>query len=452
MSQLEIREQKSVTRVTEGFYIVKSQTTDGKFYRVNRSRNANTWTCSCPDFQSRVRRFVDDTRCKHVLLAEIYHDSKNWFSADENDSDLTTEQLLFAPRPKICDECGSTDIKKSGFRKLIDETKRQRYTCLECGHRFILGEKGFRKLKADPEIIIEAINLVFNGMSLRPIARHLKITKQMRITHQTVDNWFKRYMKLINEFVDSVLPVYSSQYWCVDEMVLNVKNTKKMGYGYYLWLWSTIDPKTRFLIASEISKHRYLHNAQHIISISKKNVANNPSYVVTDSLKAYQKALLSEFEDRIIHVKTKSFAKGFENRPIERFHNEIREIIKTKRGLGNDKSAQEFADNYRTFHNFARPHSGLPNNITPAEACGIDLNLGENKVAGLLKKAMQYKYNFETQLKKRIRFVNIHYEEDCTRVAPKGIIDKQVWREINDILRLNGFSWISNGRESCWMR
>ena len=35
---------------------------------------------------------------------------------------------------------------------------------------------------------------------------------------------------------------------------------------------------------------------------------------------------------------------GFVNRPIERYHNEVREKIKTKRGLGNDKSTQTFSD------------------------------------------------------------------------------------------------------------
>ena len=31
---------------------------------------------------------------------------------------------------------------------------------------------------------------------------------------------------------------------------------------------------------------------------------------------------------------------------------------------------------------------------------------------------------------------------DCIKVTPKGWIDKQVWREINDILRLHEFSWL----------
>lgn len=34
----------------------------------------------------------------------------------------------------------------------------------------------------------------------------------------------------------------------------------------------------------------------------------------------------------------------------------------------------------------------------------------------------------------------------------KTMLDKQIWREISDILRMNGFSWLSNGRDSCWLK
>ena len=33
-----------------------------------------------------------------------------------------------------------------------------------------------------------------------------------------------------------------------------------------------------------------------------------------------------------------------------------------------------------------------------------------------------------------------------------GWLDKQVWKEINDILRVHQFAWLSNGKDSCWIR
>ncbi len=90
----------------------------------------------------------------------------------------------------------------------------------------------------------------------------------------------------------------------------------------------------------------------------------------------------------------------FRIRPIERYHNEIREKLKAKRGLGNDESAQRFADNYMTYHNYAREHTGLDGS-TPAQASGIDLELGHDKIKDLITKSVESKGNFAVQLGKR---------------------------------------------------
>jgi hypothetical protein len=153
-------------------------------------------------------------------------------------------------------------------------------------------------------------------------------------------------------------------------------------------------------------------------------------------------------------------SEGFANRPIERWHNEVREVTKTRRGLGNDQSAQVFADLKRIEHNFCRPHLGLPNGITPAEAAGIDLKLGDNKLKSLITKSAQAtkeqtkikEYALEPQLGKRIDNIEIKREADCISIKPKGWLPKPIWREINDILFVNGFSWLENGKESQWIK
>ena len=58
----------------------------------------------------------------------------------------------------------------------------------------------------------------------------------------------------------------------------------------------------------------------------------------------------------------------------------------------------------------------------------------------------------ENLLEKKIKKVTIINEGDSIKVTPKGWIDKQIWREINDILRLHKFSWLSNGKDSCWLK
>jgi transposase-like protein len=101
-----------------------------------------------------------------------------------------------------------------------------------------------------------------------------------------------------------------------------------------------ISPQTRFVIASEVSKRREIDDAKVIFQSGKQKTESNPSFIITDSLKTYEAVFRKEFSiRRTARVKTKSIIEGFANRPIERYHNEVRAVLKSKRGLGNDKSA-----------------------------------------------------------------------------------------------------------------
>jgi len=121
----------------------------------------------------------------------------------------------------------------------------------------------------------------------------------------SINRWIKKYTEIIKEYVDSLNPELSDV-WSLDEMYLNVKNTKKTGKGFHDWLWSIIYPKTRFLIAIEVSKKREIADARKIISSGKKIISQNPNYVLTDCLNSYQEAIRKEFENRTAHIKTKS--------------------------------------------------------------------------------------------------------------------------------------------------
>ena len=56
------------------------------------------------------------------------------------------------------------------------------------------------------------------------------------------------------------------------------------------------------------------------------------------------------------------------------------------------------------------------------------------------------------QLGDRVNHIRIATGTDVIKVKPTGWIEKQTWREINDILRLNGFCWMANGRNGFWGR
>ena len=426
----------SIRMVTKNHYTVESQNSD-KTYNVRRLSKSDIWICECDDFHYRLRK-MDDKHCKHIQACIILQDNIS-----------IQNKIEKTELPKLCTRCHSTTIKKNGFRTLKNGTKRQKYQCKQCNRKFILGENGFSKVSSDPKIISECLNLVMSGVSYRNVARHIYSTHEIEISFTSVRNWIKKYTYMIKEYVESFYPELGDV-WSLDEMYLNVKNTKKTGKGFHDWLWSIIDPKTRFLIATEVSKKREIADARKIIASGKKIVSQNPNYVLTDSLNSYQEAIRKEFENRTAHVRTKSLKDGFVNRPIERYHNEIRENTKTRRGLGTDESAQDFAELLKINHNFVKPHRGL-NGKTPAQAANIDLELGVDKYMDLIKQAGA-KPNFVKNLGKRIKKVTIVNEGDSIKITPTGWIQKNIWREINDILKLYKFIWLSNGKDSCWLK
>jgi len=101
---------------------------------------------------------------------------------------------------------------------------------------------------------------------------------------------------------------------------------------------------------------------------------------------------------------------------------------------------------------------GLPENITPAQAAGIDLKLGDNKIKALIQRSAEAKeqakreYNVKVQLGKRVELLNIIDEKDCISVIPKGWIERRIWGEINNVLSINGFGWLESGKESKWIK
>lgn len=428
----------SIRKISKNNYRVTSQSYD-KIYNVTKLPDADIWVCDCQDFTYRLVR-KDDKRCKHIISIQMLQ--------EKVEQELHIEKLDI---PKICPQCQSTKIVKNGTRTVNNNLKRQKYCCKQCHYKFSFHESGFSGMRFSPQIITESLNLFMSGMSYRNIARHIKSVHDKSVSHVAITRWVSKYMEVIREYVDSLKPELG-EVWSLDEMMLNVKDTKPIsGKGFYDWVWTIIDPKTKFVLATEVSKRRETADARRIIA--KGKVISKPSYVITDSLRTYEDAIRKELGNRTTaHIKTKSLSNGFQNRPIERYHNEIREKLKARRGMGNDESAQKFTDAYRIYHNFVRPHTGLENNVTPAEASGINLNLGNDKIKDLITKSVESKCNFAVQLGKRIEKVNISNEKDSIKVSCKGWMEKQTWREINDILRLNGFSWLSNGKDSCWLK
>ena len=134
--------------------------------------------------------------------------------------------------------CGLSNIVKDGVRhnKYGDI---QVFYCKKCLH-YSPFNIGFEKMKHNPQAITSAMQLYFSGESLRNTMKSLKLLG-VEVSHQTVYNWIRKYVGLMKEYVEKIVPNVSDT-WRADELYVKIKGDMK-------YLFALMDDETRFWIA-----------------------------------------------------------------------------------------------------------------------------------------------------------------------------------------------------------
>ena len=417
-----------------------------KTYVAEKNRhNPNAWTCTCKGFLDAIRVGSDDKLCDHIL--EVIKQEKIVIPTISKQEYPVPEKPI--PHVIACTNCGTTKYTKAGKK-----SSKQVYKCKSCHRRFISTEPGFERTKYTPEIITSSLNMVMSGMSYRKASEHINFSHNIQIPHNTILSWVSKFSKIIKVYVDTLRPI-TGDVWSADEAVIKVKNTKKMeGKGYIDWLWTAIDPKTRFILASMIATDsRTSLDAAKLLKMAK--TIGTPNYLVTDSQIAYTKAKRMIIPN-VSHIQTKSIRDGFTNMAIERYHNEIREKLKSCRGLGNDSSAAIFANMLWIHHNFIRPHMGLDGK-TPAQQAGLvtgDVSAG--KYHALIPMAASKDISENRKIAHKLGnyndYVSVFVSDDVIKVEPKGWLESEQWKDIANILASIGFTWFFNSKVRSWVR
>lgn len=281
-----------------------------------------------------------------------------------------------------CSYCKSKDITKYGIRK-NKWGKVQLYKCKCCSRTFSQNTT-FSKMKHKGEIITTAIDLYFKNVSLRKIEDHLKQAHGVNVTHVTILNWVRKYSAIVGEFTAN-LKVEGSETILADEMMVSVK-------GDWVWFWSVMDKRTKFITSTCLSRTRGLPEAVGLFKKAKTRTKNIPKTVVTDGLPSYMRAFTKNFwRHRARHMRLVKFWDKVNNNPIERYHGTVRERTKIMRGFKEMGSANDIMGGFINYYNFVRPHMSL-GGLTPAEAAGINLGLsGGNRWNKLIKIGVDYK-------------------------------------------------------------
>jgi len=333
-----------VKRIEADRYLVRSQSHRG-WYDV--AWNGRRWACQC---KFNVKNHI---ACKHIyaVIYTIGH-------ADD-------AAVQGTPRCPNC-ESSETVTKRGVFKNKSGPV--QCYGCKTCQIRFV-PRTDFNGMHYRASVIVGALDLFFKGLSLRKISDHINQQYGMRVTHQTVYRWILKYLALAKERVKGFVPKVS-KVWNADETVQNVR-------GKYCYQWNLMDSKTRFFLATRLSRHRGASDAEKLVEQGILTARGTPKCIVTDGLVSYAAGTSRLKKRRSIRFNHAGGARLSENNRVERLNNTLRERTKTMRGFSNMRSAQRFADGYRFYYNFIRPHGGLDGE-TPAEAAGLKRDAGHS--------------------------------------------------------------------------
>jgi len=301
---------------------------------------------------------------------------KIWYPVDIPQDIYIRVYYSIPVRDMNCKYCYSENVVKNGKVK-----EKQVFKCKDCGKRFFKNNR-FAKMRTDKNIIVAAINLYYDGLSLRKTQKNLKRLFGKKVSQVTILNWIRKYSILVKEYVKTLVPQLSGL-WHEDETMLDCE-------GRNVWFWEMIDEDTKFLVASHLSETRTLKDT---IAIFKKGVEQSkvrPRAVFVDGSHAYKtafnkvfwtmrKATRPDFVQRV-GVRTRET-----NNIVERLHGTLKDRTRPMRGLKDFESTNAILEGYTVHYNFVREHQSLGK--TPAQAARTN---APDNWKGLIEEATKY--------------------------------------------------------------
>ncbi|GIU71305.1 MAG: hypothetical protein KatS3mg003_0784 [Candidatus Nitrosocaldaceae archaeon] len=279
-----------------------------------------------------------------------------------------------------CKHCGSNNIVKNGIMK-----GSQRYLCKSCKHKFFDNGNSFPRMRVPDHIIVTALNMYFEGLSVRKVSQQIEDIYGEKISQVTIWSWIQKYSRLVSEYVKTLKPKLSGKYHH-DETEIKVD-----GKGRFFW--ETIDEDTRFIVAHLLSSGRNSENAKLVFKQALEK--QRPIAFFTDGSFAYDEAFSKVFysrykANRVEWVRRVGIRARETNNIIERLHGTLKDRLKPMRGLKNDNTAQTLLDGYIIHYNFCRKHQAIKK--TPAQEAGIEIKGWRE----LIKEA--HKYNTSKEI------------------------------------------------------
>jgi hypothetical protein len=166
-----------------------------------------------------------------------------------------------------------------------------------------------------------------------------------------------------------------------------------------------VDSRTKYNLGTRFVEHKTLEEFDDFFKCLKKSIGGQIHAIfaeekdkpprerklvtfVSDKLGQYKRAFNRYFYRiaRLVHgvpIACRQYGLKFNNNPIERHNQDIKQRYKVMRHFKSFASAEAFLKLRRVIYNFVRTHQTIKR--TPAEAAEIELGLARNRLLDLIR-------------------------------------------------------------------
>jgi len=260
----------------------------------------------------------------------------------------------------LCPYDNSADVIRYGFR-----AGNRLWFCKSCNRKFSEKPSLFG-MRYPTRRITEALTYYYNGMSYRNMSSTFDDLHGRPIPKMTLWRWVMAFSYLVANWAQTLRPQLG-RVWIADETVIRI-------FDQNWWFWDIIDERTRYLIATHLSRTRGSAKAKSVFRQARKVSDVVPRVIRTDKLKDYESAIRSAFQSvygaKPAHLTSEGFMSPTNINLIERFHGTIKQRTKVMRAFKRPVWASIGLDGYVVHYNFLQEHSHL-DMTPPAVVAGI---------------------------------------------------------------------------------
>jgi len=255
-----------------------------------------------------------------------------------------------------CKYCGSTSVFRCGSYNTV-----QRYLCRSCRRKFKPDQNAFY-MRVPPEYVARVMEMYYRGFKITEIKTALKNDFGFNPSRAVLYRWIYNFSDRAFSYFKNYVPL-TGDVWLIGEEIKKIADARYKTYDI-------IDLKTRFLLATQISRNRSLVTVKSLYEDAVQKAQKSPNMVTVFMVYSFFDKVKKLFKCQTEHVSML---------PKELEYN--LELIEFIVGFYDDRSRllnrvkkenifKKMLDGWNIHYNYLTPQLRL-HGQTPAEAAGI---------------------------------------------------------------------------------